>query len=364
MTRLGVPFLATLPVAFVVAALVGVVLERTLYQRLYSATHLDQVLFSIGLVFMSIAGATYFFGPSQQPVQLPEFLRGQVHVLGLDLGAYRLFLIARRRRAHRRAALSDRAHALRRAGARLRRQRSRPPRASASTSTACSRSPSRSAPASPASAARSASTCSGSIPTFPLKYMVYFLLVVAVGGAGTIKGPLVAALHPRRVRRRRQVLRAAGRRLRHLRADGRAADRCSRRACSAGAHERQRSTLPSATAASARSPAVCRAIAGARSRSRSGCCRSPRSSCCPTTCVLGSQILIVGLFAVSLDLILGYAGIVSLGHAAFFGLGAYTAGLLAVHGWGEPLSGLARRGGGRGARRLRCRASSSCAAAT
>ena len=56
--------------------------------------------------------------------------------------------------------------------------------------------------------------------------------------------------------------------------------------------------------------------------------------------VLLSQILIVGLFALSLDLILGYAGIVSLGHAAFFGLGAYSAGLLAVHGWGEPLSGL------------------------
>lgn len=56
--------------------------------------------------------------------------------------------------------------------------------------------------------------------------------------------------------------------------------------------------------------------------------------------LLGSQILIVALFAMSLDLILGYAGIVSLGHAAFFGIGAYTAGLLAVHGWGEPLSGL------------------------
>jgi branched-chain amino acid transport system permease protein len=56
--------------------------------------------------------------------------------------------------------------------------------------------------------------------------------------------------------------------------------------------------------------------------------------------VLGSQILIVALFALSLDLILGYAGIVSLGHAAFFGLGAYTAGLLAVNGWGEPVSGL------------------------
>ncbi len=60
----------------------------------------------------------------------------------------------------------------------------------------------------------------------------------------------------------------------------------------------------------------------------------------PNYLLLGSQIFIVGLFALSLDLILGYAGIVSLGHAAFFGVGAYTAGLLASHGWGEPISGL------------------------
>jgi len=60
----------------------------------------------------------------------------------------------------------------------------------------------------------------------------------------------------------------------------------------------------------------------------------------PHYLLLGSQILIVGLFALSLDLILGYAGIVSLGQAAFFGLGAYTAGLLAIHGWGEPISQL------------------------
>ena len=60
----------------------------------------------------------------------------------------------------------------------------------------------------------------------------------------------------------------------------------------------------------------------------------------PSYLLLGSQIFIVGLFALSLDLLLGYAGIVSLGHAAFFGVGAYTAGLLASHGWGEPISGL------------------------
>jgi branched-chain amino acid transport system permease protein len=61
----------------------------------------------------------------------------------------------------------------------------------------------------------------------------------------------------------------------------------------------------------------------------------------PKSHVLGSQILITALFAVSLDLLLGYAGIVSLGHAAFFGLGAYAAGILSARGWGEPLSGLA-----------------------
>jgi branched-chain amino acid transport system permease protein len=60
----------------------------------------------------------------------------------------------------------------------------------------------------------------------------------------------------------------------------------------------------------------------------------------PSYLMLGSQILIAGLFALSLDLLMGYAGIVSLGHAAFFGTGAYTAGLLASHGWSEPISGL------------------------
>src|SRR6266576_3142056 len=59
----------------------------------------------------------------------------------------------------------------------------------------------------------------------------------------------------------------------------------------------------------------------------------------PNYLVLASQIAITGLFALSLDLILGYAGIVSLGHAAYFGFGSYTAGLIAKWGWGEPLTG-------------------------
>src|SRR6187397_2966220 len=60
----------------------------------------------------------------------------------------------------------------------------------------------------------------------------------------------------------------------------------------------------------------------------------------PNHLVLASQIAITALFALSLDLILGYAGIVSLGHAAYFGFGSYTAGLIAKWGWGEPLTGL------------------------
>src|SRR5258708_10901226 len=94
MPGLGVPFSAALPLAFVPTALAGAVLERLLYRRLYGADPLDQVLFSIGLTFMSIAAATWLFGPSQQPVRLPDFLRGQFHFAGGDFGIYRVFLVA------------------------------------------------------------------------------------------------------------------------------------------------------------------------------------------------------------------------------------------------------------------------------
>ncbi|HEY6828972.1 MAG TPA: branched-chain amino acid ABC transporter permease [Gemmatimonadaceae bacterium] len=193
MSNAGVPFLATLPVAFVVAALAGLVLERLLYQRLYRASPLDQVLFSIGLVFMSIAIFTYYFGASQQPVSLPSYLRGQVHVWGLDLGVYRLFLIVvvalltlvlqylldRTRFGSQVRASVDNATAAAGLGINV-------DRVFALTFALGS----------------GLAGLGGGLgidvlgldPTFPLKYMVYFLLVVSVGGSGTIKGPLVAAL--------------------------------------------------------------------------------------------------------------------------------------------------------------------------
>ena len=103
---------------------------------------------------------------------------------------------------------------------------------------------------------------------------------------------------------------------------------------------------------SPRKPTCKRRAAGTRSRSRSGSRRCCRSCCSPIYLSLASQIAITAMFALSLDLILGYAGIVSLGHAAFFGFGAYTAGLISKFGWGEPFSGLILGGGGRRARRL------------
>ena len=193
MNRAGVPFLATLPIAFVVAAAAGIVLERTLYQRLYKATHLDQVMFSIGLVFMAVAATTFFFGPSQQPVRLPDFLRGQVRVLGMDVGAYRLFLIGvvivatialqlllvrTRFGAQVRASVDN---AVASAGLGINVNRVFGVTFALGSGLA-------------GLGGGLGIDVLGLDPTFPLKYMVYFLLVVAIGGAGTIKGGLVAAL--------------------------------------------------------------------------------------------------------------------------------------------------------------------------
>ena len=92
--RYGWPFLATLPAAFVLAGVVSVFFERVLYRRLYRAAELDQVLLTIGLAFMSVAVAAYFFGTVQQPIETPSFLRGSISFMGLSLGTYRLFLVA------------------------------------------------------------------------------------------------------------------------------------------------------------------------------------------------------------------------------------------------------------------------------
>ena len=90
----GWPFLVTLPFAFIVAALASIVFERTLFRHLYRASELNQVLFTIGLVFVAAAAAAYIFGTVQQSVPVPDYLRGSFTVLGVTFATYRLFLIA------------------------------------------------------------------------------------------------------------------------------------------------------------------------------------------------------------------------------------------------------------------------------
>src|SRR5437763_9062410 len=91
--RLGVPFLAALPIAFFAALLLGAVLERTLYVHVYGKSHLEQVLFTIGLVFMSVAGVDYVMRSQQQFVELPAARKGRYDGFGIGIGEYRLLII-------------------------------------------------------------------------------------------------------------------------------------------------------------------------------------------------------------------------------------------------------------------------------
>jgi branched-chain amino acid transport system permease protein len=195
MQRADVPFLLCLPIAFAGSALVGAVLERTLYRHMYRKPHLDQVLFTIGLTFMAVASADYVMGAQQQIMQLPEWLKGRTEWLdgALGMGHYRLFIIAIC------AALTlglQYILAATRFGSRLRASVD-DPRVAAGMGinvnlvfTATFAVGSGLAGLGGALGAE----VLGLDPTFALKFMVYFLIVVAVGGTSSITGPLLAAL--------------------------------------------------------------------------------------------------------------------------------------------------------------------------
>ena len=193
LSRAGTPFLLAAPIAAAAAALAGVVLERTLYRRLYGASHLDQVLFSIGLTFMAVSTAHYFFGAQQQPFVLPDFLKGQINLPGLDVGVYRLFLIVVG------VVLTAGLQwlvASTRFGAQLRASVDNP-RVARGLGINVDRVFTLTFALGSALAGLGGALgieMLGLDPGFPLKYIVYFLIVVAVGGSGNIKGSLLAAL--------------------------------------------------------------------------------------------------------------------------------------------------------------------------
>jgi branched-chain amino acid transport system permease protein len=193
MSRLGWPFGVALVLAFAAAALAGGLLERVLYRRLYGRSPLDQVLFTIGLTLMSVAAATWVFGSGQQPVHLPESLLGQRRILGVDVGVYRLFLIGVvLALASALAVLVTRT----RFGARIRASVD-DARTSAGLGIDVERVFSVTFALGSGLAGLGGALgidVLGLDPTFPLKYLVYFLLVVVVGGAGTIVGTLASAM--------------------------------------------------------------------------------------------------------------------------------------------------------------------------
>ena len=194
LNRMGVPLLAALPVAFVVSALAGFILERTLYAPLYGASPLDQSLLTIGIIFVAMTTASYFMGAQHQIIQVPAFLQGQIHLFsGFDLGRYRLFLIivcsvialalqlvlTRTRFGSRLRAAVDNVRVARGLGINVDWLFSLT-----------------------FSFASGLAGLGGALgieildldPTFPVKFLVYFLIVVVAGGTGTVVGPLVASL--------------------------------------------------------------------------------------------------------------------------------------------------------------------------
>jgi branched-chain amino acid transport system permease protein len=182
-----------LVLAFLLTAVIGTVLERTLYVHVYAKSHLDQVLFTIGLVFMSVAAVDYFMGSSQQFVQIPAALHGQFDVFGVGVGRYRLLIIVvcglltvalqlaltgTRFGSRLRAAVDDQ---------RVARGLGINVGAVFAITFAVG------SGLAGLGGALGAEIL-GLDPTFPLKYMIYFLIVVAVGGTSSIIGPFLASI--------------------------------------------------------------------------------------------------------------------------------------------------------------------------
>ena len=191
--QLGIPFLASLPIAFVVVGIASLVIERLIFRYFYGTDDLTQVLLTIGLIFMSIAIVTYFWGSTYQQVSVPSWLTGQQDVLGFTLERYRMFLVAvgavlafalvfgleRTRFGAIVRACVDNNRVARACGL--------------NTDLVFALTFAIGGGLAGLAGALSANLL-GIDPNFPLRYLVYLLIVVSVGGMGTISGTLIAGL--------------------------------------------------------------------------------------------------------------------------------------------------------------------------
>jgi len=190
---LGVPFLWALALAFLLVGGASILFERVLYARLYRASELDQVLLSIGLVFMAGAAFTFFYGPAPQRVAVPDALSGQIDLGVRAFPAYRVFLIAvglglmallwllferTLIGARVRAAVDNR---------RMAQSVGIDVEALFTWTFAFGSGLA-------AVGGGLAVEVIGLSPTFAIQYLVFFLIVVTVGGAGSLWGAFVAAL--------------------------------------------------------------------------------------------------------------------------------------------------------------------------
>ena len=193
MQRFGLSLFWGLPVAFLVTAALGAFLERKLYVRLYDKPHLEQVMFTIGLVFMSVAGVDYFMGASPQIVDVPQSLDGNIDFGDVSLNKYRLFVIAfcavltlalqlglsKTRFGSRLRAAVDDSRVARGLGINV--------------TTIFALTFAFGSGLAGLGGALGAAIFSLD-PQFPLKFMIYFLVVIAVGGTTTITGPFFASI--------------------------------------------------------------------------------------------------------------------------------------------------------------------------
>jgi len=191
--RMGVPFALGVVLAFFVSAAIGALFERTLYVRVYGKSPLDQVLFTIGLVFMAVAAVDYVMTSSQQFVEIPQALQGQFIVFGVGMGKYRLLIIVvcglitlglqlalmKTRFGSRLRAAVDDQRVARGLGINV--------GAVFGITFAVG------SGLAGLGGALGAEIL-GLDPIFPLKYMIYFLIVVTVGGASSITGPFFASI--------------------------------------------------------------------------------------------------------------------------------------------------------------------------
>jgi branched-chain amino acid transport system permease protein len=189
----GVPFFLSLPLAFLVAAVIGLVMERAVYVHVYRKPHLEQVLLTIGLVFMAVAGTDYVMGTTQVFAHTPDVLQGQFQFFGVGIGRYRMliivvcgvlaiglqFILTHTRFGSRLRAAVDDQRVARGLGINV--------NAIFALTFAFG--------SGLAGLGGALGTeILGLDPTFPLKYMIYFLIVVTVGGTSSITGPFLASL--------------------------------------------------------------------------------------------------------------------------------------------------------------------------